>query len=327
MGDSGRRGPGEQGSGADTLSFSWPEGFDSGPVPGGPKVVVLGGGHGLSVALQAAREYAGSIAAIVSVADDGGSSGRLRRALDVPPPGDLRRAIGALAAEASLWPEVLEHRFATGELEGHTVGNLMLVGLVDALGSITAACAELGRVAGALGNVYPATMDAVTLRAEVAGEIVDGQVAIQQAAARGRVRAVQLLPTDPPAVPAALGAIMEADQVVIGPGSLFTSVVASVVVPEIRAAIALTPGRVVLVANVAPEHPETRDLDGTDHLLAVLEHRVRVDTFLYDRTGLLSVNEAFVFEHGVMPVGADLGADGGGRHDPRRLAKALADLQ
>jgi uncharacterized cofD-like protein len=302
-------------------------GFDSGPVPGGPKVVVLGGGHGLAVAVRAAREYAGSITAIVSVADDGGSSGRLRDGrTDVPAPGDLRRAIGALAAEGSLWPEVLEHRFTSGELEAHAVGNLVLVGLIDALGSITAACAELARIAGALGSVYPATMEAVTLRAEVAGGVVDGQVAIQRAAARGPVRNVRVVPDDANAVPAALGALMEADQVVIGPGSLFTSVVAAVVVPEIQTAIALTPGRVVQVGNVAPEYPETTELDGTDHLLTVLEHRVRVDTFLYDRTGMLSVNEAYVYEHGVMPVGADLGAEGGPTHDPRQLAKALADL-
>ena len=309
----------------DTMTLQWP-GFADGPVPGGPRVVVLGGGHGLAVALRAAREYAGSISAIVSVADDGGSSGRLRRLLDVPAPGDLRRAIGALATDGSLWPGVLEHRFDGGELDGHAVGNLVLVGLIEALGSMTAACAELARVAGALGQAYPATIDAVTLRADIGGRVVDGQVAIQQAACDG-VHNVRIVPDDCTAVPAALGAIMEADQVVIGPGSLFTSVVASVVVPEIRTAIALAPGRVVQVGNVAPEHPETDGLDGTDHLLAVLEHGVRVDTFLYDVTGLLSVNEAFVYEHGVMPVGVDLGAEGGPQHDPSHLAKALADLQ
>jgi len=224
-----------------------------------------------------------------------------------------------------VWPTVLEHRFEAGELEGHPVGNLVLVGLIEALGSITAACAELARIAGALGQVFPATMEAVALRAEVGGRVVDGQVAIQQAAPAG-VHRVRVVPDDAPAVPAALGALMEADQVVIGPGSLFTSVVAAAVVPEIRAAVALAPGRVVQVGNVAPEYPETTGLDGTDHLLAVLEHGVRVDTFLYDRTGVLSVNEGFVYEHGVMAVGAELGADGGPRHDPRRLAKALTDL-
>jgi uncharacterized cofD-like protein len=310
----------------DTLNMTWMSAFSSGPVPGGPSVVAIGGGHGLAAALQAARRYAGQVTAIVSVADDGGSSGRLRRSLDVAPPGDLRKAIGALAAEGSIWPGVLEHRFDGGELHGHTVGNIMLVGLVDALGSISAACAEAARIVNAVGSVFPATTEAVTLRAEIGGADVDGQVAIQQSAPKGRVRDVRVVPEDAPASAGALGAIMEADQVLIGPGSLFTSLVAASVVPEIRTAIALSPARVIQIANLAAEEPETTGLDGTDHLLAVLEHQVRVDTLLYDRQAALAVNEGYVFEHGVMPVGADLGAVDGPRHDPDRLAKALADL-
>ncbi len=310
----------------DTFSVSWLQAFSSGPVPGGPSVVALGGGHGLAAALQAARRYAGSVTAIVSVADDGGSSGRLRRSLGVAPPGDLRKALGALAAEGSMWPGVLEHRFQGGELDGHTVGNLLLVGLVDALGSIAAACAEAARVVGAVGSIFPATTDAVTLRAEIGGVEVDGQVAIQQAAPTGAVRDVRVVPQGAPASAGALGAIMEADQILIGPGSLYTSLVAAAVVPEIRTAIALSPARVIQIANMADEELETSGLDGTDHLLAVLEHHVRVDTLLYDRQASLVVNEAYVFEHGVMPVGADLGAVEAPRHDPERLAKALADL-
>lgn len=297
-----------------------------GPVPGGPKVVAIGGGHGLAVVLQAARRYAGGITAVVSVADDGGSSGRLRAASGVPAPGDLRRALGALAAEGSHWPAVLEHRFVGGDLDGHAVGNLLLVGLAEALGSISAACAEAAQVVGAVGTVLPATLDAVDLRATVDGREIVGQVAVQQAGATGRIRDVHTVPADAAACPGALGAIMEADQIVLGPGSLFTSVVASVVVPEIRTALALAPARVIQVANMDVEAPETTGLDGTDHLLAVLEHRVRVDTFLYDRQARLPVNEAFVFEHGVMPVGADLGAPDSVVYDPDRLAKALADL-
>jgi uncharacterized cofD-like protein len=310
----------------DTLVMPYLSGLGDGPVPGGPKVVVIGGGHGLAIALHAARRYAGGITAIVSVADDGGSSGRLRAAHDVPPPGDLRKAIGALAAEGSAWPAVLEHRFVGGDLDGHTVGNVLLVGLAEALGSTTAACAEAARIVGAVGTVVPATIDPVFLRADVGGEEIIGQVAVQQAGARGRIRNVFTLPGDAPASPGALGAIMEADQVVLGPGSLFTSLVAAVVVPEIRTALALAPGRVIQIANMDEEAPETLGLDGTDHLLAVLEHRVRVDTFLYDRQARLAVNEAYVFEHGVMPVGADLGAADAVVYDPDRLASALADL-
>lgn len=315
-----------QPSDRDTLVIPWLSGFEMGPVPGGPKVVAIGGGHGLAVMLQAARRYAGSITAIVSVADDGGSSGRLRKMHDVPAPGDLRKALGALAIEGSMWPSVLEHRFESGDLGGHTVGNLLLVGLAESLGSITAACTEAARIVGAVGAIYPATVEAAQLQADVGGVTVTGQVAIQQAGATDRIRDVRVLPHDATASPGALGAIMEADQIVLGPGSLFTSLVASVVVPEIRTAIALAAARVIQVANAATEAPETLGLDGTDHLMAVLEHRVRVDTFLYDRNASLPVNEAFVFEHGVMPVGADLGVHDVYSYDPEQLAKALSDL-
>ncbi len=315
-----------EGTNQDTLNLSWLQSLTIGPVPGGPKVVAIGGGHGLAVMLQAARRYAGSITAIVSVADDGGSSGRLREMHDVAAPGDVRKAIGALAADGSVWPGVLEHRFAFGDLAGHTVGNLLLVGLAESLGSITAACAEASRIVGAVGSIFPATSEAVSLAADVDGIAIAGQVAIHQAGARGRIRNVHIVPGDGSASPGALGAIMEADQIIIGPGSLFTSVIASVVVPEIRTAVALAAARVIQVANCAEEAPETTGLSGTDHLLSVLEHRVRVDTFVYDRQAALAVNETNVFEHGVMPVGADLGASAAGLYDPDRLAKALSDL-
>ena len=313
--------------GADeTLTISWLSAYNEGPVPGGPKVVAIGGGHGLAIMLRAARRYAGSITAVVSVADDGGSSGRLRARHGVPAPGDLRKALGALAVDGSLWPSALEHRFEGGELDGHTVGNLLLVGLTETLGSIAAACTEVARIVGAVGSVFPATVDPVDLRAVVGGKEIVGQVAVQQAGGQARIRDVQVVPAEAAASPGALGALMEADQIVIGPGSLFTSLVASVVVPEIRTALALAPGRVIQIANMDTEAPETEGLDGTDHLLAILEHRVRVDTYLYDRQARLAVNEGYVFEHGVMPVGADLGALDAHVYDPERLAKALADL-
>jgi uncharacterized cofD-like protein len=313
-------------SNADTDLASLAAHFDLGPMPEGPRVVALGGGHGLAVALRAARLYAGDITAIVSVADDGGSSGRLRRDLDVLAPGDMRKALAALADDRSSWPSVLEHRFASGDLEGHTVGNILLVGLAEALGSWSAALAEAGRIVGAAGDVLPATLDPVVIKADVGGDEVEGQVAIQQAGREGPIRAVQLVPSDAAAPPAALQAIMEADHVLLGPGSLYTSVLAAVVVPEIRAAIALTSGRVIQIANLSTEPSETEGLEGTDHLLALLEHRIRVDTFLYDRLGPLVVNEAYVFEHGVMPVGADLADPGAPMHEPQRLATALTNL-
>src|SRR2546423_10389754 len=146
----------------------------------GPRVVALGGGHGLSVALRAIREYAGEIAAVVSVADDGGSSGRLRRDLDVPAPGDLRRCLVALATDES-WSKAFEHRYSWGELAGHAMGNLVLVGLAQTLGDLTSALDEAGRVLGAVGRVLPATLGAVSMTADVGGARVAGQVAIAHA--------------------------------------------------------------------------------------------------------------------------------------------------
>jgi uncharacterized cofD-like protein len=294
------------------------------PPPFGPSVVALGGGHGLAIALQAARHYAGSITAVVSVADDGGSSGRLRRDLDVPAPGDLRKCLVALAGENSPWSRVFEHRFQTGELEGHALGNLLLVGLTEAFGDLPKALQEAGRLVDAVGRVLPATLDSVVIKADVDGEPVQGQVAVSEA--RGRIRGLHLVPRDVAAYPEAVDAIAHADQILVGPGSLYTSLLAVSVVPEIRLALALARGRIVQVANLRTESPETAGLDGTDHALALLEHRVRIDTFLYDRSGPLTVNDAYLYEHGVMPVGADLAQADSNDHDIAKLATALQDL-
>ena len=292
----------------------------------GPSVVALGGGHGLAVALRAARQYAGSITAIVSVADDGGSSGRLRRDLDIPAPGDLRKCLVALAGEGSPWIQVLEHRFGSGELEGHALGNLLLVGMLDAFGTLPNALREAARLVDAVGLVLPATVDPVVIKADVDGEAVSGQVAVSEAGGRGRIRGLHLVPRDVAACPEAVDAISRADQILVGPGSLYTSLLAVLVVPEIRLALAAARGRIVQIANLRTESPETAGLDGTDHALALLEHRVRIDTFLYEAGGPLAVNDAYLFEHGLMPVGADLAQDGSTEHDPAKLAGALRDL-
>src|ERR1700754_332813 len=139
-----------------------------------PKVVALGGGTGLSVALGAIREYAGDITAVVSVADDGGSSGRLRRDLDVPAPGDLRRCLVALADDDGPWPAAFEHRFRSGELADHALGNLVIVGLAETLGDLTAALDEAGRLLGAHGRVLPAPAAPVSMTAKVGGDDIAG---------------------------------------------------------------------------------------------------------------------------------------------------------
>jgi uncharacterized cofD-like protein len=294
--------------------------------PRGPAVVALGGGHGLAVALSAARDYAADITAIVSVADDGGSSGRLRRDLDVPAPGDLRKALVALAGDEEGWRRALEHRFQSGELEGHTVGNLLLVGLAEALDGLPSALIEAGRLLGAVGEVVPATVDPVVIKAEVGGIAVTGQVAVAEAGSLGRIEHVELVPADAPTPPAALDAIAHADQIILAPGSLYTSVVAVLCPPAIRAALGAARAPVVQVANLHTEDPETTGLDGTDHLLAVLDHGSRVDVLLFDDARGLTIDRDLVQARGVAPVAAELTDVDGGEHDPAKLAKALVAL-
>ena len=288
-------------------------------------VVALGGGHGLAIALRAAREYTRAITAIVSVADDGGSSGRLRRDLGVAAPGDLRKSLIALAASEGPWPTAFEHRFGSGELAGHALGNLVIVGLAETLGDLNAALSEAGRLLGVTGRVIPATADAVTLKADIGGESIVGQVAVESAASGAPVSRVSVVPADARATPEALEAIAHAKQVVLAPGSLYTSVLGVLCVPEILTAVKRTPGRVVHVANLSADE-ETAGLDGTDQLRTLLDHGVRIDVLLHDPQHGLAVSETGVREFGVVPVSAAIAAENGHAHDPRRLATALAAL-
>jgi uncharacterized cofD-like protein len=309
----------------------------------GPAVVALGGGHGLATALRGIRTYAGSVTAVVSVADDGGSSGRLRRDLGGLPPGDLRRCLVALADDPT-WAAAFEHRFVGGELDGHALGNLVVVGLAETLGDFTAGLDTAAALLHARGRVLPATTEPVVLKAMVSrselpsrseqkedeefpsrsdGEEVVGQVAVQNS--RG-IRRVELVPADAPASPDAVAAIANADQIVLAPGSLYTSLLPVLCVQGIRDAIAAAAGPVVQIANLRPQLPETATLDGTDHLRAVLEHGARVDTFLHATDGALTVDEATVVELGVAPVGAAIARPDRLGHDSGRLAKCLAAL-
>ena len=290
----------------------------------GPAVVALGGGHGLAVALRAVRRYAGTVTAVVSVADDGGSSGRLRRDLGVPAPGDVRKCLVALAEDDNLWADAFEHRFAGGDLDGHALGNLVIVGLAETLGDFTQALAEAGRLVGAAGCVLPATVEPVVLKGDVEGEAVEGQVAV--ANSRGRIRRVELVPGDAAAAPDAVRAIAGADQVVLAPGSLFTSLLPVVCVGAIREALATTRAEVVQVSNLRPQVPETAGLDAVDHLRIVREHGGRVDTFLYQRAGALAAATGAIEALGAKPVAVDVARADGLVHDPGRLAGALQAL-
>jgi uncharacterized cofD-like protein len=287
---------------------------------GGPRVVALGGGHGLSASLRAARRYAGHVTAIVSVADDGGSSGRLRAALGMPAPGDLRRCLVALGDPDSHWARAFEHRFAEGDLEGHTVGNLVIAGLTAALGDFRLAVEEAGRLVGTVGEVLPATCDPVVLKAEVeSGEHIEGQMHVSSLDVR--ITRLSIVPPDARPPEDALTAIARADQVIIGPGSLYSSVLAVLGVPAIRDAVAATRAQRVYVVNLAPEPHETEHYDAAAHVQALRAHGVEPDVILHDPAHMPagSLDEALT----VIP--AALAREDGLAHDPGLLAAALLD--
>jgi len=312
------------------------------PVPGVPSVVALGGGHGLAAALSAWRRLTPQLTAVVTVADDGGSSGRIRRELPVLPPGDLRMALAALASEnerTQAMAQLLQHRFGgTGVLAGHPVGNLVLTGLAEMHGGDTVrALDDLCQLLGARGRVLPMADVPLDLVAKV--ESVDpddrtkvrrirGQVAI--AGTSGRVRDIEVSPADPPVSPAVLDAIATADVVSLGPGSWYTSVLPHLLVPRLRAALEKTQARVVVVLNLVPQPGETDGFSPEEHLTVLQAHLggVALHTVIadadsvVDRHGLLSA----VHECGAELVLAPVAQDGAPRHDPARLAQALATV-
>jgi uncharacterized cofD-like protein len=290
-----------------------------------PHVVAVGGGHGLAATIRAARRYASLTTAVVATADDGGSTGRLRSAIDMPAPGDVRRCVEAMAGDDGRpLNAALEHRFTGSDVEGHALGNLLLVALHAVTGDFVAAVDELSRLASVdpgTGRVLPATADPVVLRAEVdGGREVTGQVAITRTVGIDRV---VVRPPDATVPPAAVEALLDADQVVLGPGSLFTSVLAAAVVDGVRDALKRSPGRMVYVCNVRAELAETRGYDVADHVAALRRHGIEPDVVLAQR-GALPLGEAEAA--GVEVVEADLVRPNGLAHDPARLAAALAEL-
>jgi uncharacterized cofD-like protein len=307
-----------------------------------PKVVALGGGHGLSASLQALTRVTPDLTAIVTVADDGGSSGRLRDELDAVPPGDLRMALAALAGGdewSGTWQRLLQHRFAgEGPLAGHAVGNLVLAGLAETTSGIVEALDLVGRLVGARGRVLPASTTPLEIVAEVVGinpedpydvTQVVGQVAV--ATTPGSVCAVRLRPEDPPACAEAVQAVLDADYVVLGPGSWFTSVLTHLLVPELREALVKTSAQRVVVLNLAPQVGETDGFSPEAHLEVLAGHcpELSLDIVLadsaavLDRHGLMSSVESAGGRLVLAPVALH---DGTPRHDPLLLAEAYAAL-
>jgi len=307
------------------------------PTGGGPKVVALGGGHGLYASLSALRRITSELTAVVTVADDGGSSGRLRRELGVLPPGDLRMALAALCGDddwGRTWSRVVQHRFRSqGELHGHAVGNLLIVALWELLEDPVAALDWVGRLLGAHGRVLPMASVPLDIVAEVEldGRIttVRGQVAC--ALTPGRVRAVSLVPPDPPACPEAIHAVLDADWIVFGPGSWFTSVLPHLKVPRLARALHETDARRLVTLNLAPQPGETDGFSPQQHLEVLRQHApdLRIDVVLADTSVLDDVEE---LEKATAALGgrlvtADVArSDGSPRHDALRLASVLDEI-
>ncbi len=238
----------------------------------GPRIVAIGGGHGLSTLLRGLKQHTGNLTAIVTVADDGGSSGRLRREMGVLPPGDIRMCLVALAEAEPLMTELFQYRFDKGEgLEGHSFGNLFLVAMQAITGDVEHALRESSRVLAVRGQILPSTLADIQLGAEYAdGETVFGESRLPE---RGKpIRRIFLNPKDPPAYPEAIKAILEADMIVIGPGSLYTSILPNLLVEDIARAVRAANAIKVYVCNVATQRGETDNYVVQDHVQTIERH-------------------------------------------------------
>jgi uncharacterized cofD-like protein len=318
--------------------------------PGAPRVTAIGGGTGLAALLRGLKRHLGDagldhLQAVVTVADDGGSSGRLRRDFGVPAPGDIRNCLAALADDEDLLTRLFQFRFAAGEgLTGHSFGNLLLAALTEMTGDFSRAILTAERILSVRGRILPATVANLALRGHAtSGKVYEGESAVGRA--DERLERLELVPADPPAFPLAVRAVREADLVLVGPGSLFTSILPNLLIAEIRAALRARRGRSVLVLNLMTQPGETLGLSGEEHL-AVLERHVgaglldavlvhdeplpaeRLEPYRLEGAVPVRLDPAAAARHGVEVVAADLLADTGLiRHDPDKLARAALAIR
>ncbi|MGO4384127.1 gluconeogenesis factor YvcK family protein [Specibacter sp. RAF43] len=311
----------------------------------GVKVAALGGGHGLSASLSALRLLTSNLTAVVTVADDGGSSGRLRQELGVLPPGDLRMALAALCDDTDwgrTWRDVMQHRFTsregvTGSLDNHALGNLLIVTLWELLGDTVAGLRWAGALLGARGEVLPMASVPLTIEGQVKFHAPDGtpfrrtirgQATLAKA---GEVENVRLVPHNAPACPEALAAITQADWVVLGPGSWYTSVLPHLLLPELRTALCATAARRLITMNLDINDREATGMNAADHLRVIARYAPEfgVDVVLADPAGITDVAE---FTEAAAMIGAEVvfgkvgGSGGAAVHDPLRLAAAYRDI-
>jgi uncharacterized cofD-like protein len=313
-------------------------------LPRGPRIVAIGGGTGLSTLLRGLKAYAAHLTAVVTVTDDGGSSGRLRRELGILPPGDINDCLVALAEVEPVMTRLFQYRFDRGDLAGHSFGNLFLASMVGVGGDLVSAVRLASRVLAIRGQVLPATADQAVLGAEfMDGTVVEGESAIPLL--RKPIRRVYLNPPNVRAVPEVLEALAQADLILLGPGSLFTSVLPNLLVPGIAEALRRASAPVVYIVNVMTQPGETDGFRASDHVRTVVEHLgggvvdvALVNTQMPRNRAVLERYQ----EQGAFPVEPDLerirhlGVEAVGRplmsetdllrHDPARLAQAVLEI-
>ena len=308
-----------------------------------PKVVVIGGGTGLSVLLKGLKQYTSQLTAIVTVTDDGGSSGRLRAELGVLPPGDIRNCLVALAETETLMDKIFQYRFSQGDsLQGHNLGNLLLVAMSEITGDFESGIKEVSKVLKVRGNVLPSTLEQVVLGAVMRdGVTVFGETSIRDY--RESIDRLYLVPDSCTPVPASLEALMEADAIVIGPGSLFSSVIPNLLVDRVVQTVSQSPALTFYVCNIMTENGETDNYSAADHIAVIKKHigeqifdyvvvnnghidEERLNRYLEEKAVPVEAQVSELQELGIEVIEADLVSDTEvAWHDSNKLARVIFD--
>jgi uncharacterized cofD-like protein len=307
----------------------------------GPRIVVIGGGTGLSALLRGLKNHTNNLTAVVTVADDGGSSGELRRNMGVLPPGDIRNCLTALSNDEAMLTQIFQYRFGEGAgLNGHTLGNLFITALADITGSFEEAVAESGRVLAVQGRVLPSTLHDVKLVADKTSNEDQSEIRVTGESniptIEGRIKRVWLEPDNPLAYPPAVQAILNAELIIVGPGSLFTSILPNLLVPDLAEAVKASRATKFYICNVATQTGETDGFTTADHIRTIEKH---MNQRIFDLV-ICNQNQEIVLPEGIDWVRIDDSLDGQyttyasdlidpnnpWRHDSGRLAQVIMDL-
>lgn len=310
---------------------------------GEPKIVVIGGGTGLSVLLKGLKRYTSQLTAVVTVSDDGGSSGRLRAELGILPPGDIRNCLVALAETETLMDKVFQHRFRQGgSLQGHNLGNLLLVAMSEITGDFASAIKEVSKVLKVRGKVIPATLDQVILGARMRdGTTVLGETSIR--AYRQPIENLYLVPEICAPVPEAIASLMDADAIIVGPGSLYTSIIPNLLVQGMVRAIRSSPALTFYISNIMTENGETDHFTAADHISVIRKHigeqifdyvvvnsggidQERLSRYLEEKAVPVQPSLRELEQMEVRAIEADLVSHAEvAWHDPHKLARVIFD--